>query len=193
MTDQLAQDYSSAGTLIIKPSVANLKQIGEDMMDPYFKVILNTDKIARTPIAKGEGEHPTWSSELKLHRDSEPVLHLEVRDNNPDGNDELIGSMEVNIGSIIYNQNSFKCWVPMLYRGKERGEILVEFKFQPEQVAQFATDQVPNLDNYHAPGNEPDDDDTKGGPPHTPVDWKVATPSDPTTSQVQQQQVKEGQ
>ncbi len=181
MTDTLASDNAAPGRLIIKPSIANLKQLGQDTMDPYFKVMLTPTKMSRTPIAKGEGQHPSWDSQLELHRDDEGLLRLEVRDSNPDGEDELIGSLDINIGSIIYNQNNYKCWVPMLHKGRERGEVLVEFIFEPDKEAHFATSMVPNLDTYGAPGNPPDDDPKRGGGRDNKPDLTLTTPCDPTT------------
>jgi len=187
MTDTLASDNAAPGRLIIKPSIANLKQIGQDTMDPYFKVMLTPYKMARTPIAKGEGQHPSWNAQLELHRDDEGLVHLEVRDSNPNGEDELIGSLDLNIASIIYNQGSYKCWVPMLYKGKERGEVLVEFVFEPEKEAHVGTSQVPNLDTIGGPGNPSPDDDTSGGGGGGGFgktgDLPLATPSDKTTTQ----------
>jgi hypothetical protein len=99
-------------------------------MDPLVKVIIGTH-TQRTAVAKRGHKNPGWETELSLRRMAEDIIHFEVWDK------DIIKGDLVGMGDIAFNQifvlgNKFNGWIPLKYKGKEAGELLVDVLFIPD-------------------------------------------------------------
>jgi hypothetical protein len=121
-----------SGNVVIKPLTAKLTRNTEffGKMDPLVKVIIGAH-TQRTAVAKRGHKNPGWETELSLRRSFEDIIHFEVWDK------DIIKGDLVGMGDIAFNQifvlgNKFNGWIPLKYKGKDSGELLVDILFIPD-------------------------------------------------------------
>jgi hypothetical protein len=121
-----------SGNVVIRPLTAKLTRNTEffGKMDPLVKVIIGTH-TQRTAIAKRGHKNPGWETELSLRRSFEDIIHLEVWDRDIIKGD-LVGMGDISFNQIFVLGNKFNGWIPLKYKGKDAGELLVDILFIPD-------------------------------------------------------------
>lgn len=125
------------GNLVVKPLTAKLKK-DKDLftkMDPYVKVILGS-QTHRTHTSWNSGKHPGWKDSMNFKRLSEDILTFEVWDKDILSRDDMVGTGTLSVNSIIQSNNRLNEWVPLYYKGKSAGELLVDISFIPDVQTQ---------------------------------------------------------
>jgi len=98
-------------------------------MDPYVKVIIGTT-FQKTPIAKKQHLTPNWDCEFIFELTGvEDLILFEVYDKDLITKDDLIGSGSIAISS--FNNNIFNQWIPLTFKGRDAGALLVEMRIAP--------------------------------------------------------------
>jgi len=113
-------------TLVVRPISGKLLHDTEmfGKMDPYVKVIIG-NLLEKTTVAKKQHLTPTWDSELVFNLSGvETDIIFEVWNKELITKDDLVGTGCVSFNS--FNNGLFNQWIPLLYKGKDAGAILVE-------------------------------------------------------------------
>jgi len=120
------------GNLIIRPLSAKLTHDTEHFgkMDPYVKVILGNE-YKETSVAKNQHLNPTWDSELSFRLNNNDVIYFEVYNKETLTKDDLIGSGSLFVSSFI-KKGQFSEWLPLVFKDKPAGELLLEIQFFPD-------------------------------------------------------------
>jgi hypothetical protein len=128
-----------SGNLIVRPLSARLTHGTElfGKMDPLVKVIVG-NHIQRTPAVKKGHKNPTWDTELSLRRTNEDIIRFEVWDKDVLTKNDLIGAGELPFSRIFAQNGMFKDWVPLFYKNKPAGELLVNIEFIPDYGVDMA-------------------------------------------------------
>jgi hypothetical protein len=121
-----------SGNIVIKPLTAKLTRSTEffGKMDPLVKVLVGTH-YQQTGIARKGHKNPGWETELTLRRSMEDIIHFEVWDKDILKGD-LIGSGDLSFNKIFQMGNRVSGWIPLYYKGKEAGDLLVDVLFIPD-------------------------------------------------------------
>jgi len=116
------------GVLNIRPLEAKLTHDTEifGKMDPYCEVLIGSEKV-KGKTCHGGGKHPTWQDVITVHRKGEPVLYIELKDDDP-GKDDIIGVCQINLEGIPHTSTN---WYPVYFKQKHAGEIHIELVFTP--------------------------------------------------------------
>jgi len=122
-----------SGNLIVRPLSAKLTHGTEffGKMDPLVKVIVGSH-VQRTPAMRRGHKNPNWDTELSLRRTGEDVIRFEVWDKDIISKNDLIGSGELLFSKIFQSGGVFKDWVPLFYKNKSAGDLLVSIEFIPD-------------------------------------------------------------
>jgi len=144
------------GNLIIRPLSAKLLHDTElfGKMDPYVKVTVGTNSKL-SPVAKGQHLQPSWDSEFCFRIQNDEVIYFEVFNKETISRDDLIGSGSIYLSSLL-NKGPISDWLPLVYKDKPAGELLLEIQFFPDGgvlgasqvsskgVTTFTTDNQPS-------------------------------------------------
>jgi len=120
-----------SGTLYVRPVSGKLLHDTEffGKMDPYVKVIIGTT-FQKTPIAKKQHLTPNWDCEFIFELTGvEDLILFEVYDKDLITKDDLIGAGSISISS--FNNNIFNQWIPLSFKGRDAGALLVEMRIAP--------------------------------------------------------------
>ena len=130
-------NYNPSGELTIRPLTANLKRDKDIIfkMDPYVKIVLGT-QYQKTPVAWMKGKHPGWKDQLTFRRNAEDLITFEVWDKDILSHDDMIGVGAVAFSSVLLKGNRYNEWVPLTFKGKNAGELLVDISFAPDYLPQ---------------------------------------------------------
>lgn len=122
-----------SGNLIIKPLSGKLTRDTETFgkMDPYVKVIMGSQK-EKGPVAKDAGKFPGWNCVMNMRRSAEEIISFEVWDKDSASSDDLVGNGILAFSKILQSKNHFNSWIPLTYKGKNAGELLVDIEFFPD-------------------------------------------------------------
>jgi hypothetical protein len=121
-----------SGNIVIRPLTAKLTRSTEffGKMDPLVKVMVG-HHFQRTTIARKGHKNPGWETELTLRRMNEDIIHFEVWDQDLIKGD-LIGSGDLSFNKIFQSGNRVSGWIPLTYKGKDAGDLLVDVLFIPD-------------------------------------------------------------
>jgi Ca2+-dependent lipid-binding protein, contains C2 domain len=123
---------SKEGTLIVKPLTAKLTRNTETFgkMDPYCKVIIGQN-FYQTAVHKDGGKNPGWNTTLTFKITNEDVIAVEVWDKDDLTKDDLVGTGSLSVSKVTSNKNKFSDWIPLTYKGKSAGSVLLDIEFIP--------------------------------------------------------------
>lgn len=121
-----------SGNIVIRPLTAKLTRNTEffGKMDPLVKVLVGS-RFQQSGIARKGHKCPGWETELVLRRLNEDIIHFEVWDKDILKGD-LIGSGDLSFSKIFQMGNRVSGWIPLFYKGKDAGELLVDVQFIPD-------------------------------------------------------------
>jgi len=130
-----------SGNIVIRPLTAKLVRSTEffGKMDPLVKVLVGTH-YQRTGIARKGHKNPGWETELTLRRSMEDIIHFEVWDRDILKGD-LIGSGDLSFNKIFQLGNRVNGWIPLYYKGKEAGDLLIDVLFIPDAGVNVGQDR----------------------------------------------------
>jgi len=130
-----------SGNIVIKPLTAKLTRNTEffGKMDPLVKVLVGTH-YQRTGVARKGHKNPGWETELTLRRQNEDIIHFELWDGDIMKGD-LIGSGDLSFNKIFQMGNRVSGWIPLFYKGKDAGDLLVDVLFIPDSGVNLGGDQ----------------------------------------------------
>jgi hypothetical protein len=77
-------------------------------------------------------KNPTWDTELSLRRTNEDVIRFEVWDKDILTKNDLIGAGDLPFSRIFAQNGIFKDWIPLTFKNKNAGELLVSLEFIPD-------------------------------------------------------------
>ena len=125
------------GALIVKPIEGkfkkNLDLFGK--MDPYCTVFVG-DQIAKGEVCKRGGKTPHWSDTISIPRAAdEPVMYVELKDQDIFKSDDLIGVCQVDLNSIP-DKTSITNWFPVFNKKEIAGEVLLEITYKSNHSCQ---------------------------------------------------------
>ncbi len=121
------------GTLHIRPISAKLLHNTEHFgkMDPYVKIKIG-NLMEKTHAAKKQHLEPAWDEELVFKITDETLIDIEVK-NKELIHDDLIGTANISLNTWLNSSNfSFSEWVPLFYKEKDAGSLLLEMRFVPD-------------------------------------------------------------
>ena len=122
------------GMIVVKPISAKLTRNTEKFgkMDPYVKLRLG-EKVERGPVAKKQHLNPKWDHQFVMRYNNEQTLLIEVWNKEKITRDDLVGTGKVSIpdwlSTGVYTLSE---WIPLVYKNKEAGNIMVELEFRPD-------------------------------------------------------------
>mmetsp|Transcript_22784 Transcript_22784/g.19803 ORF Transcript_22784/g.19803 Transcript_22784/m.19803 type:complete len:100 (-) Transcript_22784:104-403(-) len=96
-------------------------------MDPYC-VLLCNDQRVKTKVCKKGGKNPKWSETFILNASTEHVITIRIRDKEAFAKDELIAEGQLPVLKIA-QLGKIGEWVPVFYKGKPAGNVLIEATF----------------------------------------------------------------
>ena len=100
-------------------------------MDPYVKVFCGS-RIFQTKTDSNAGKFPHWHSVFQMHRTNEDHITFSVFDEDV-GTDDYIGQGQLDLSSITSGgPNMFAGEIPLLYKGKSSGMLMIEVMFQAD-------------------------------------------------------------
>ena len=119
------------GTLILKPTTARLFRDCDTFskMDPFIKFVLGST-TSKTKTHEGGGKKPNWNDTLTFTVAKDTTLDILVYDEDP-ASDDLVGSTTVDLAPVM-KSGSYKDWVTIHYKGKEAGQVFIEFFYVGE-------------------------------------------------------------
>jgi len=125
-------------TIIIRPITANLKHNTDILgrMDPYVRVTLEGEK-KESSVAFHCGKTPSWDDQISFYYHDEDILTIEVWDNDTFTRDDLIGRGSLAISTIQKGGDKFYDWIPLTYKGKDAGKLLLDIQFLHESPHNF--------------------------------------------------------
>jgi hypothetical protein len=117
------------GNLVIRPLEARLTHDTEliGKMSPYVKVSLG-DEWKTTQSAKRQHLNPIWDQSLHFRLHGEPSVFFELWNKELISKDDLIGAGSMLLGDLLSQKNLHQ-WVPLFYKEKDAGQLLVELNF----------------------------------------------------------------
>jgi len=126
--------------LIIKPLQATLTH-NTDLfmkMDPYCKFKIGKEKV-KSKVHKRGGKEPVWTDTLTLKRElGHSILLVEVKDKDTFTRDDCVGKGSIDLHEIPSFIPTSK-WVPLFYKDKPAGDVLVEITITNDYSLQGAT------------------------------------------------------
>jgi C2 domain. len=121
------------GTLSIRPISAKLLHNTEHFgkMAPYVKIKIG-NHVEKTRAAKKMHMEPSWDEELIFNITDETMIDIEVKHKELI-HDDLIGTASLSLNTWLNSNNfSFSEWVPLFYKEKDAGSLLLEMRFTPD-------------------------------------------------------------
>jgi Ca2+-dependent lipid-binding protein len=101
-------------------------------MSPYVKVTLGSE-WKTTVAAKRQHMNPIWDQSLHFRFHGEPTIFFEVWNKEHITKDDLVAAGSMVLSNLM-DQRNIHQWVPLFYKEKDAGSLLVELNFFPDGV-----------------------------------------------------------
>jgi len=147
------------GTLRLRPLSATLLHNTEHFhkMDPYVIFKLGAEQ-RKSSVAKRQHLNPVWDEELQMDLTDLSIGVLDIIVKNKELiHDDLIGTGSVNLNTWLSGNkgNNFSEWIPLYYKDKDAGSLLLEMNFtsfNPMPTTQMEQEApLTGVGSIHAP------------------------------------------
>ena len=130
-----------SGKLVISPVQAQLTRDTDllSTMDPYVVVVCGTQSF-KSNVCKNGGKLPNWQESFTFTRTNEDIINIQVWDNCTMGKNDMIGEGAIAFSKVALGK--FSDWIPLAFKGKAAGKILLNAQFF-QDVKSFPSTDVP--------------------------------------------------
>jgi hypothetical protein len=131
MNNGMSQSY---GTLSVRPAYAQLTHDTDffSKMSPFL-VLVNGSQRVKSSVSHGGGKNPKWNDNLTINASSQDRVLIEVFDHHTFTTNEVVAVGEIFISKIVSSGGNLQEYVPLYYKGKQAGTIMIQATFMGQQ------------------------------------------------------------
>eukprot|EP00897_Mesotaenium_endlicherianum_P006710 jgi/Mesen1/6067/ME000031S05344 len=139
---------SRTGELLVtlKKATGLQKQQLIGRQDPYCLLRLGASKPVRSPTHVDGAQEPVWNYTVRMHTEGQPVLTIEIMNENKLKQDKLIGSVEVSLDAA-YDHGVLEGAFPVYSKqGNQHGCLILELQYTTATIypRQYMEDAHPS-------------------------------------------------